>query len=118
MTETNVKPVLKKSGKYTNLNMKETFKDNGDFIIIQKTSFAEGYKNTSQSKFDDSTYDWYNCPVIIDGQEASFILYEQDHERFAAFEPEATLRMQLVKEMYVDKGGRDKVKKYFVFEQI
>jgi len=112
-----VEPVITTRGQYKNLDLRATFKNDGDFIEIEKTNYAEGYKNTKQAP-DGTSYDFYNCKVIVNGTPVSFIVYEADNERFSAVDAGAKCTMTLHKEMYVDKKGIDRVKKYYTFKAI
>lgn len=113
-----VKPIIVEKGQYKNLDLRETFKDNEDFVILEKGDFAEGMKLQGKNRQTGQAYDYYSCRAKAGEDEVSFLLYEQDHERFAAIEVGQKFKMSINKEMYQDKKGIDRVRKWYSFEPV
>lgn len=58
----------------------------GNYIIVEKV-FPEGYENVRKYKNADGTEKEvrsFSCKVIYKGEEASFWLNEQEHNKFAS----------------------------------
>lgn len=114
-----VKPEFKQNGQYNNLDTRQVFKQDGDFTFLEKVGFAEGYKNTATTK-DGRSYEFYNCKIQNpEGIEGSMVLYENDHERWAALDANAKFKMTFHKSIETnEKTGKDFVKKYYTFEEV
>ena len=112
------------NGKFKNINLKTKYKrdsqnnlviedgkkviiaqglDDGNYITVKKTKFAEG------RRVDRPTYTFFSCGVEYKGEEVSFILYEDDHAKFASCGGlDDTIKISLKKELKLNKKtGQD-----------
>jgi len=75
------------NGVFKNLHLKPKLNkgikglDDGNFVIVEKI-FAEGYEKVMKEGTPDE-YRFYNCKVNYLGEECSFLLYENEHGKFA-----------------------------------
>lgn len=113
-----VKPVIIEKNGFKNLDLKQTFVKDNDFLILQKGNFEEGIERTAVSKFSKEDYTFYSCKALYDGDEISFLLYDVDHQGYKTISVDSMFKMTVKKEAYVDKKGIDKIKKYFIFEEL
>lgn len=78
---------ITENGNYKNLHLKSNLGkgqkglDDGNHVIILKANFAEGYEN-KKNEGTDKAYSFFNCRVEYKGEEASFLLYDKEHEAF------------------------------------
>lgn len=111
-----IKPTIVEKGQYKNIILRNDMKNDGDFFIFEKGDFADGMKNTGQGR--GGPYEFYSCKVKVGGEEASFILYEQDHERFASIDAGAKCKITMREEKYETKAGKKGLATRYYFEKV
>lgn len=75
------------NGEFKNIHLKPKLNkgikgiEDGNYVIVEKV-FAEGYEKVMKEGTPDE-YKFYNCKVKYQEEEASFLLYENEHKFFA-----------------------------------
>lgn len=88
--------------------------DDGNHIVVEKTSFAEG------KKIEKPTYVMYVCQVTYKGEDVSFVLYETEHAKYAsAGDVGDKVRITLRKESVVNqKTGNEMMVERLYFDKV